>query len=232
VASAGPDHRCSPSAKIRRLEGHDGYPDVVSFVLAGVRGPPRRVLEVGCGGGELASALAVAGHDVVAIDPKAPTGAIFRRMRLQEFDDPARFDAVVASLSLHHIPQLEAAVEKIARVLRPQGRLLLNEFAWERLDRRAARWVVEREATTHPGRSDRVDEVQAEWKREHDGLHTGASLLTALEGYFECLRLEWVPYIARMIGDPAAEPEEARAIAEGRLDPVGFRWIGRTILGR
>jgi SAM-dependent methyltransferase len=220
------------SAKIRHLEGHDGSADVVSFVLAGVRGPPRRVLEVGCGRGDLAVALAAAGHDVVAIDPKAPTGTIFRRVPLQEFDDPARFDAVVASLSLHHIPQLDAAVEKIAGLLRPRGRLLLNEFAWERLDRRAARWVVEREATTHPGRSDRVDEVQAEWKREHDGLHAGASLLAALDGSFECLRLEWVPYVARMIGDLPAEREEARAIAEGRLDPVGFRWIGRTILGR
>jgi SAM-dependent methyltransferase len=205
---------------------------VVGFVLAALRGPPGRVLEVGCGGGELAVALAAAGHDVVAVDPKAPTGAIFRRVRLQEFDDPAGFDAVVASLSLHHIPQLDAAVGKIAGMLRPAGRFVLNEFAWERLDRRAARWVVEREATSRRGRGDRVAGVQAEWTREHDGLHTGASLLAALAEPFECLHLEWVPYVARMIGDPAAEPEEARAIAEGKLDPVGFRWIGRTLLGR
>jgi SAM-dependent methyltransferase len=200
---------------------------VVSFVLAALRGSRRRVLEIGCGGGDLALALAAAGHDVVAIDPKAPKGAIFRRVRLQEFDDPARFDAVVASLSLHHIPDLEAAVAKIADMLGTRGRLLLNEFAWERLDRRAARWVVDREATTRRGRTGRVADVQAQWKREHDGLHTGAALLAALAGPFECLHLEWVPYIARMIGNPAAEPEEARAIAEGDLDPVGWRWIGR-----
>jgi hypothetical protein len=70
--------------------------------------------------------------------------------------------------------------------------------------------------------------VQAKWKREHDGLHTGAALLAALSGFFECLHLEWVPYVARMVGDPAAERVEARAITEGKLDPVGFRWIGRV----
>lgn len=202
---------------------------MVSFVLAALRGSPRRVLEVGCGNGELAVALTAAGHDVVAIDPKAPTGAIFRRVRLQEFDDRARFDAVVASLSLHHIHHLAAAVEKIAAMLRPRGCFLLNEFAWERLDHQAARWVVEREAKTPRGQDERVADVQAEWKREHAGLHTGASLLAALAGPFECLHLEWVPYVARMTGDPAAEPEEARAIAAGELDPVGFRWIGRVV---
>jgi hypothetical protein len=30
-----------------------------------------------------------------------------------------------------------------------------------------------------------------------------------------------------MEGDPEAEADEARAIAEGELDPIGFRWIGR-----
>ena len=166
---------------------------------------------------------------MVAIDPKAPHGALFRRTRLEEFEGPGGFDVVVASLSLHHIPDLDAAIGKTAGLLRPQGRFLLNEFAWERLDHRAARWVVERETTTGRGLSEgAVADVRVEWEREHDGLHTGASLLAALDGPFECLHLEWIPYVARMMRDAAAEPEEARAIAEGKLDPVGFRWIGRV----
>jgi 2-polyprenyl-3-methyl-5-hydroxy-6-metoxy-1,4-benzoquinol methylase len=47
----------------------------IAFALTALEGSPRRVLEIGCGEGELATALAAAGHEVVAIDPEAPTGA-------------------------------------------------------------------------------------------------------------------------------------------------------------
>src|SRR5438876_5175622 len=97
----------------------------IAFALAGLEGSPRRVLEIGCGEGELATALAAAGHEVVAIDPEAPTGAIFRRVSLEEFESSARFDAVVASLSLHHIPDLEAAADKVAGMLVPEGCFLV-----------------------------------------------------------------------------------------------------------
>ena len=47
---------------------------VEEFVLDQVGLPPDRVLEVGCGEGELAHALARAGYSVTAIDPQAPEG--------------------------------------------------------------------------------------------------------------------------------------------------------------
>src|SRR5919202_5559733 len=75
--------------------------DVIDFVLSQLGDGRRRVLEVGCGSGELARALADAGHDVTAIDPEAPEGPLFRRVTLEAFDDPRPFDAVVASRSLH-----------------------------------------------------------------------------------------------------------------------------------
>jgi SAM-dependent methyltransferase len=140
---------------------------------------------------------------------------------LEEFESPARFDAVVASLSLHHIPDLDAAVDKVAAMLGPEGCFLVNEFAWERLDGRAASWVVERR------RAESALDIKARWEREHRGLHRGAALLAALEVRFDRRRLEWVPYVARMLRDPEGETDEARAIASGTLDPVGFRWIGR-----
>ena len=54
---------------------------------------------MGCGSGELALALDVAGYDMVAVDPKAPDGPIFRRTTIEELDEPGPFDAVVASFS-------------------------------------------------------------------------------------------------------------------------------------
>src|SRR5215211_7732235 len=73
------------------------------FVLAHLPAPPARVLEVGCGEGELARALDERGYDVTAIDPAAPAGPIFRRIKLEELEDDARFDAVVASCAFHHM---------------------------------------------------------------------------------------------------------------------------------
>ena len=48
-----------------------------------------------------------------------------------------RFDAVVASRSLHHVPDLALAVDKIAQ-LAPL--LIVEEFAWDQLDERTAAW--------------------------------------------------------------------------------------------
>jgi 2-polyprenyl-3-methyl-5-hydroxy-6-metoxy-1,4-benzoquinol methylase len=45
---------------------------VEEFVLGQVSDPPARVLEVGCGAGELAQALARAGHFVTAIGTAIP----------------------------------------------------------------------------------------------------------------------------------------------------------------
>jgi ubiquinone/menaquinone biosynthesis C-methylase UbiE len=69
---------------------------------------------------------------VVAIDPEAPSGPIFVRVKLEDFRAAMPFDAVVASLSLHHIAALDAALDRIAGLLEPEGRLLVDEFAWER----------------------------------------------------------------------------------------------------
>jgi 2-polyprenyl-3-methyl-5-hydroxy-6-metoxy-1,4-benzoquinol methylase len=79
------------------------------------------VLEVGCGEGELAQALARAGHHVTAIDPRAPEGPIFQRVRLEEFSDPGPFEHVVAILSLHHVEDVGMALGNIADLLRAGG---------------------------------------------------------------------------------------------------------------
>src|ERR687894_1867039 len=94
---------------------------VEEFVLGQIGDPPARVLEVGCGAGELAQALAHAGHSVTAIDPQAPEGPIFRRVRIEEFSDPGPLDYVVASQSLHHVEDLRRALDKVTNLLRAGG---------------------------------------------------------------------------------------------------------------
>src|SRR5215210_3839704 len=85
---------------------------VEEFVLEQIGDPPTRILEIGCGKGELALTLARAGHRVTAIDPRAPEGPIFRRERIEEFSDPGKFDYVVSSLALHHVEDLGVALAR------------------------------------------------------------------------------------------------------------------------
>jgi SAM-dependent methyltransferase len=144
---------------------------LIDFVLSQLEPPPRRVLEVGCGEGKLARGLAQAGYDVLAIDPEAPEGSIFRRTTIEAFDEPGRFDAVVASLSLHHVHDLGAALDKLGRL--SDGPLILNEFAW-----------------------DRLEPMTPEWEQEHEGLHTYGVMRAELDGRFEERFFEWRPYSA------------------------------------
>ena len=102
------------------------------YVLSQLPPPPRRVLEVGCGPeGGVAPHLAAAGHEVLAIDPDAPEGPLYRRMTIEELDDPGGFDAIVAGRVLHHVRPLGAALDKLA-TLAPL--LVLDEFAWNHMD--------------------------------------------------------------------------------------------------
>jgi 2-polyprenyl-3-methyl-5-hydroxy-6-metoxy-1,4-benzoquinol methylase len=108
------------------------------FALSQLAEPPRRVLEVGCGReGGVAPALAAAGYDVLAIDPHAPEGPIYRQVTLEELDDPGPFDAVVAGRVLHHINPLASALDKLV-ALAPL--LILDEFAWNHMDEPTIDW--------------------------------------------------------------------------------------------
>jgi SAM-dependent methyltransferase len=143
--------------------------ELTAFVLSQLPPAPARVLEVGCGKGELARALAEEGYEVVAIDPEAPGGPIFRQTTIEEFRDDGSFDAVVASLALHHVEDLGGVLAKFVRMLR--GPLILNEHAW-----------------------DRLEPMTPEWEEEHAGLHGYEAMRTELDERFEERFFEWRPY--------------------------------------
>jgi SAM-dependent methyltransferase len=190
--------------------------------------PPARLLEVGCGDGELARNLAKAGYDVTAIDPEAPAGEIFRTTSLEDFTSSARFDVVVASRSLHHIGDISNALEKIHSLLVPGGLFLLNEFAWDQMDERTARWYLS-QSTEHrhedgsllPGR------FPDAWIEEHDGLHDSGTMRRALDERFDERTFNWVPYIAEhYLKRPKLIDQEEALISSDSISPLGFRYVG------
>jgi SAM-dependent methyltransferase len=230
-----------------------GEPDtwqrrVEEFVLGQIGDSPTRVLEVGCGEGELARTLARVGHSVTAIDPRAPEGPIFRRTRIEEFTDPAQFDHVVAILSLHHVEDLGMAVSNMADLLRAGGTLVVVEFAWDRIDKATAEWALERlPAASPPERPSWLERCCRRWARrgeeqshdhgdhaeahfaesaDEESLHDSGQVLAELERRFVKRLFDWVPYLYPDMGEGVSEADESAAIDVGTINATGFRYVG------
>jgi SAM-dependent methyltransferase len=200
-----------------------------SFVLSHVPRAPARVLEVGCGRGDLARALAAAGHEVTAVDPEAPGGPLFRRVTLEDFGEPGPFDAVVASRSLHHVPDLAVALDKIAALLRPGGVLVLNEFAKERLEGPTAEWYYERRrALAAAGGNDAPRSFNACLRDEHADIHGFGEMRRELDRRFAERLLAWVPYLHAELEDVASEELERELIEAGAIRATGVRYVGES----
>ncbi len=94
-----------------------------------------RVLDVGCGEGQVARWIARSGAEVVGLDPTTSQirqasirGGPPRFVQARAEQLPFRsltFDAVVLCLALEHIDPFEPAISEIARVLAPGGQFLL-----------------------------------------------------------------------------------------------------------
>lgn len=110
------------------------------WILRSLPNPCTRVLDVGCGRGELIAALVERGCSVDGIDPDTAMSDLaarrfsaeprvrITRATLQQFvrdGAPAtQYDAITMVASLHHM-DLEPALRTVAALLRPGGRLLV-----------------------------------------------------------------------------------------------------------
>jgi len=158
---------------------------------------PARILDAGCGNGELADRLRRAGHHVTAIDidPALEGPSICVADICTYQDDP--FDVVVFSLSLHHVHSLEMALDRAAALLKPGGTLLVDEFAYERADAAIA--------DTYFG----VAGSLARWREHHRDLHTGATMIDAITRRFTVDTLSRVPYLHRYLENNALYDSES-----------------------
>jgi SAM-dependent methyltransferase len=121
------------AARKRAHELGEG-PDAREIVFAAVTETrPRRILEVGCGEGELAERMVrELDADVVAVDQSERMVELARARGVDArvgdvqalgFDDQT-FDCAVAAWMLFHAQDVDRALGELARVLRPGGRLV------------------------------------------------------------------------------------------------------------
>ncbi len=197
------------------------------YVLAQLPAPPARVLEVGCGyEGGVTPDLAAEGYDVLAIDPDAPEGRLYRQVTLEELDDPGPFDAAVAGRVLHHVQPLGPALDKLA-VLAPL--LVLDEFAWNHMDEPTVDWYEgHHRLLVAAGREPNGPPDLTDWRARHMDLHPFEQLRGELDSRFEERHFEWRPYFYRWLGGPATEPLEQGLIAARAIRPIGWRYTGVT----
>jgi SAM-dependent methyltransferase len=208
------------------------------FVREHLPPPPAEVLEIGCGPlGGFIPALRSTGYRALGVDPEAPPGPDYRRTEFERHPVERPVDAIVASTSLHHVCSLPDVVDRIASAIRPDGVLVVIEWASERFDESTARWCFDRlDEDREPGWLDHHrdhwhasgqtwDTYRAEWARG-ERLHSGLDVVQALQERFDILLLTAEPCFFPELKD-VTEADEQVAIDSGRIQANGIRFVGR-----
>jgi SAM-dependent methyltransferase len=182
----------------------------MDFITRSLPPAPARVLDVGCGDGALADRLRGSGHAVTAIDidPELARPGVRIADICGFHDEP--FDAVVFSLSLHHVSDLGCALNAAGRLLAGSGRLIIDEFAHEAADAAIADRYFGSAGSLR------------RWREKHRPLHTGTAMVEAVARRFTMRSIERVPYLYRYLEDESLRSAESvlglQLIAERRQE--------------
>ena len=97
--------------------------------------PGERILDAGCGTGQLTAEIAASGAEVTGIDSSAAMIEQARRNAptvrfevgdIRHLPYRAEFDAVFSNAVLHWVPEADEAAESFARALKPGGRVVIE----------------------------------------------------------------------------------------------------------
>ena len=217
-----------------------GAAETLAFLRRALPPVPGRLLEVGCGRGEVARGLLDLGWRVLAVECDAAAAAAARERGVDardgSFPEVAEelaaaeppFDALLFVRLLHHVP-LDPCLAAVERLLRPGGLLLVEDYDWERVDRATAEWAYGllgafAAAGLVPGEPwEAGGDALAAWRARlsSEGLHSGATLTAALRARFDLLETGAAPYFHRYLarylaGRPFAAEVAARVLAGER----------------
>jgi SAM-dependent methyltransferase len=222
------------------------------FIKRSLPAGARRVLEIGCGSGELAASLLQDEVSLIAIDNDADfiaaaqdLGVDARTAAWPDFDD-GQFDAVLFTRSLHHMHPLDKAVQRAADSLVIGGRLIVEDFAHETADEKTLQWfadVIDRldDAGLLIKGDDFLSALRSKtelakiWRENHESdLHTAANVFAAIRRVFGEAQCEEAPYyfryLARAIVPTANRDKTLQNLAEQEAELIAGAMI--LALGR
>jgi SAM-dependent methyltransferase len=220
----------SNELKYARMQFETRY--TYDFVKRFLPSESGRILEVGCGAGELAARLLKDGYAVLAIDSDRDSIAAAQRLGVDarvatwpDFND-GQFDAVLFTRSLHHIHPLDESVGHAAKSLAEGGRIIVEDFAYDSVDEKTLRWFRSAirllEATGLLIVGDQFlekilskTETLNAWQQNHEhDLHTTAEIGAQLEKIFSRVIRENAPYYFRYIAGAIAPSDKRDAILQ------------------
>ena len=210
--------------------------ETLRFVRASVPSHTSRILEVGCGSGELAKQLHDLGHKVIAIDPSIEAiegaqrlGVDARQARFPDFEDEP-FDVILFTRSLHHIRPLAPALEQAHRLLKPSGLLVVEDFAYSERSEFTGAWIyrllrllescnVLLPAERSIGRQLlTAGDVISLWATHAHEINTGPEILQAITERFKVLEVKPAPYLYRYAAEMVSDDEQGGQIIACLLD--------------
>jgi SAM-dependent methyltransferase len=191
----------------------------------------RRLLEVGCGTGELAARLSKGGYSVVAIDSDGESVAAARRLgvdaRIAKWPDFAdgKFDAILFTRSLHHIHPLAESIKHAAGSLVEGGLIIVEDFAYESADEKTLHWFASAlrlfEATGLLSADESLNKLLSKtetlevWRENHEAeLHTAAKIELQLEEVLGRVTREDAAYYFRYVANTITATEKREAILQ------------------
>lgn len=214
----------------------------------------RRILEVGCGTGDLAASLSNDGYSVVAVDSDSDSVAAARRLHVDvriatwpNFAD-GQFDAILFTRSLHHIHPLAESIKHAAGSLVAGGLIIVEDFAYESADEKTLHWFASAlrllEATGLLSADESLNKLLSKtetlevWRENHEAeLHTAAEIELQLEEVLGRVTREDAAYFFRYIASAITAVEKRDAIlqafaeqevtlaADGSIIELGRRFI-------
>ena len=220
------------AADYDRLGDLSGNDSIVNWLVRVVPPAGGRALDLGCGAGRHAVLLAERFAHVDAIDLSLPMIEIARAKRsrpnvayrqadLLEAAGSGEYDLVLSVMTLHHVPDLQAALAHVKGLLAPGGRIVLVDPYPAEPGLHPARRILHRLVPLRPR------------------LHAGAVLrfranlarlgpATAWEIYRLSTRREWLDH---RVSDRFFSPEELEQCCATLFPGFKTERLGGTVVG-
>jgi SAM-dependent methyltransferase len=193
-----------------------------------------KVLEVGCGEGQVACELWQRGYRVTGLDSDSEAIAKAQARGIPavvaswpKFDSSVSFDAIAFTRSLHHINPLRQAIVRARELLNPNGLLLIEDFALDDVNEETVAWFVkvlrstQGRAQINPVANQLVTkllsatDVMRTWRDNHPHeLHSFTAMNEAIAAQFVVREAQSVPYFYRYLIPVLPETSEAASFVD------------------